>query len=299
MTCLLDSFKEDYLDLNNTYDEIQSMPQEPSPVKITTMTYICDIKQKVDTVEFVKHFKSPAFPVITLKQNQDNGKRTFFNQVTISFVDSTTKAVKIFSNGKLQMCGITSMIESSRTALLVCKLMNTIGSDVVTTEAKPENLYIAMINSSCQCKKSGLNISILGNIIEKLENPQITSNFDPDRYPALKIRYNKQVSIAIFASGNMILATCSEDKKIKTTKRLKHITEAYKNIMIMIAENWDTLKLNIQKPIVKIRNKTITKGYYENEYFCAVSKKMLLESKWEDRECVATVFSRIGNQHVK
>ena len=104
-----------------------------SPLNISTMTVVCQTNSSfIDMEKFVNNFddnidfdaelkKKHRYdtPVVT---KRGKVKKNFFNQATLTFKDITTKSIKIFTNGKLQMTGITSLLEGQRVAHKVCAL---------------------------------------------------------------------------------------------------------------------------------------------------------------------------------
>jgi TATA-box binding protein (TBP) (component of TFIID and TFIIIB) len=234
-----------------------------STISISTMTIVC--KTNTDTIDmekFVNNFDTYIDFDASLKKKQRTDdpiitkrgkiKKNFFNQATLTFKDTTTKSIKIFTNGKLQMTGITSMIEGIKVASKVCALI----SKCVSADVKASTVDIAMINSDF-CIRRNVNLYSMLNIMSN--DDTISCAYDPDTYPGLKIKYNK-VSIFVFGTGSVV---------ITGSNSLQRLKEAFTYIGNIVKDNESILwgKSKEKKRII-----IYTHGYPKNTLDCCAKK---------------------------
>jgi TATA-box binding protein (TBP) (component of TFIID and TFIIIB) len=194
------------------------------------MTIVCKTNsQNIDMEKFVLNFDSYIDFDASLKKKQRNDapvitkrgkvKKNFFNQATLTFKDTTTKSIKIFTNGKLQMTGITSMLEGITVATKVCALI----SKCVSYDVHAESVDIAMINSDF-CIRRNVNVYAMLAVLNKTN---VMCAYDPDTYPGLKIKYNG-VSIFVFGTGSVV---------VTGSNSLERLNDAYTYIGNVVKEN--------------------------------------------------------------
>tara|TARA_Y100000389_G_C17469730_1_gene529215 strand:- start:7360 stop:8169 length:810 start_codon:yes stop_codon:yes gene_type:complete len=233
-----------------------------SPLNISTMTVVCQTNTSfIDMEKFVNNFddnidfdaelkKKHRYdtPVVT---KRGKVKKNFFNQGTLTFRDITTKSIKIFTNGKLQMTGITSLLEGQRVAHKVCDLI----SRCTETNVIPVSVDIAMINSDFCIRKS---VNIL-RLMTKITGDVIFS-YDPDTYPGLKMKYNN-VSIFVFSTGSVV---------ITGSKSLQDLHSAFTYITNLVFSNAETCTWGETKE--KKRKMKYKHGYPKNIIDCCAVK---------------------------
>ena len=129
----------------------------------------------------------------------------FYNQVTIGYSDSlSTKKVKIFPNGSLQVAGCADLYDCQVFTKQLCLLL----SMVYQVDVPDSSFRIVMINSNFSLNHM-IDLYRTVDLFQKVA-------FDPDRYSAVKIKYKplqKEITTSIFASGAVIItgASCIED----------------------------------------------------------------------------------------
>ena len=220
---LLHEFSGSFLKLMETAYECTKYGY--TGLNISTMTLICQTNSTctdIDAVvsKFDEHIDFPAelkkkkrtdVPVVTKRGKIIN---SFFNQATMTFKDITTKSIKIFTNGNLQMTGITSLLEGIRVAHRVCALL----TKCTEVDIYPVALRIAMINSDFHVRKR-VNLPGLKEVIRHKTGVDV--GYDPDTYPGLKVYYDvgcqctkgatdgdckcKKVSIFVFSTGAVVI----------------------------------------------------------------------------------------------
>lgn len=262
-------FENDYLNMmEKCFFKIKEYPheQKPSFLNLSTMTMICDLTTTVDIKMLSENFRSPSQIEVTIKKIQHNTdysltkrgkkKKTFFNQASLHFTTHTTKCVKVFSNGKLHITGVTSMIEAETVATFICSILNkTIGVVKGSKSIAATNLQICMINTNFSMNH-GLHILALKNF---LHSDNIVCQYTPDTYPGLKIKFTHEnknkTSIFIFSSGQIV---------ITGAKQMSDIIEVYTYLMDIMNDNFKIIFNNNISIKEKTKNKQIIK--YKNGY---------------------------------
>ena len=259
-------FHQTYVDIMHKCMQYKALYPDFQPLNLSTMTIIGGInKSSIDIQYLSEHFVSPVHPACVLKRTKKHGdyietkrgkiKKSFYNQITIQYQDITTKSIKIFSNGKLQVTGATSLNEASAIAKTVSDILNSIFDK---TDYKVISLEIGMINTNFSFGRK-IDIIQLRNIISHTENTSI--DYEPDVYPGLKIKHNK-TSIFVFMTGNVL---------ITGVKSLDEVRDSFDFIVSNTFNNWKALEIG-QSTIKKTTFKgNYIEGYKENEYNCATA----------------------------
>jgi TATA-box binding protein (TBP) (component of TFIID and TFIIIB) len=252
-------------------DEVYSNKQ---CVNISTITLICNLnKDKINISYFVENFDKDGVTMKRSKSNKDfevskrgKIKKTFFNQVSLNYEDISKKSIKIFSNGKLQITGLSCYWECNHVMNMVLKWMNEIfvEDNIVITHS-----YVGMINSNF-CVRETLNLQKLNAILNRYDN--VMSIYNPESYPAInmKIHYTEKeyknskstISIFIFGTGNIV---------ITGAKSIDDITLAYRFIMNTLNENRDVKRGD--SPVKKTKNiDKFVDGYPIRQYLSALNQ---------------------------
>ena len=257
-------FHKTYIQIMHMCMEYKKQIAEFQPLNLSTMTIIGAVNtSSIDMKYLSENFVSPIHPACILKKTKKHGdyvetkrgkmKKSFYNQVTIQYKDTTTKSIKIFSNGKLQITGITSLNEATAVSKLITDILNVSFS---TEKFSVTSLEIGMINTNFSFGRK-LDIISLRDVLNDHEN--ITIDYEPDVYPGLKIKYYNS-SIFIFTTGNVL---------ITGVKSLEEVRDSLAFIVENTLNQWETL--NIGKSVLKKQatSNKIIDGYKENEYLCA------------------------------
>ena len=258
----MDTFHDDYLDLNEMNIKHKNSIGI-SNVNLSTMTMIFDLGQRIDIEKLNSDLYLPADYLIKRPKGHNEvsitkrgkTKKSFFNQLTISYQDYTRKSIKIFSNGKVQMTGITNVIEGKQIARWTG---DTVGHFLKLDNIEAKDLEIAMINTNYSFENH-ISILRLKDILIK-ENIVKYCRYNPDVYPGLKIKYD-DTSVFVFATGNVV---------ITGAKSLKKITECYEYITNKIIEHWKSLVFHIKGEKKHKSINTFVKGYQKHMFYCAL-----------------------------
>lgn len=250
-------FANEYLDLMTVcFTKVSEFPSEtkPSFLNLSTMTMVCDLTHTIDILSFSDNFSSPLEQECTIKRpkhstefdvtKRGKKKKTFFNQASIHYKTHTTKCIKVFSNGRLHITGVTSMIEASEVCEFTCRLLNnTRGAVRESGKVEALDLKICMINTNFALNH-GINILKLKTMLSVDEN--IMCSYTPDTYPGLKIKYThadkNKSSVFIFSSGQIV---------ITGVKQLPDIIEVFSSIMDIICFNFKAIynpNIQLKKP---------------------------------------------------
>lgn len=198
----------------------------PTWANITTITMVGKADRPLNPEVTRKVFRKMRFlPVSSTNGTTKNWRMfysDFYNQVSIGYEDAlSTKKVKIFPNGALQVAGCADLIDAANFTKQLCLLLRLIYGVTMS----PQDFRIVMINA---------NFSLNHSVDLYRATEIFKGSFDPDRYSAVKIKSNGTTT-SIFASGAVIItgANCIE-----------RIFDAYKYIVdtciahgLYIAEN--------------------------------------------------------------
>lgn len=251
------AFSNSYLDLmEQNYKKIQNYPCEKKPgyLNLSTMTMICNLTQPIDILLFSDNFISPKDFDCTIKRPKQNTefdvtkrgkkKKTFFNQASIHYTTHTTKCIKVFSNGRLHITGVTSMIEAADVCTFTCNLLNkTIGSVKGNSKVEATDLQVCMINTNFSLNH-GIDIIELKKQFQGYE--KYSCFYTPDTYPGLKIKYHhdstNKSSIFIFSSGQIV---------VTGVKNIIDVTTVYSSLMDILID----VHSKIYNPYIQVKSK--------------------------------------------
>mgnify|MGYP003706164387 CR=1 FL=1 len=250
-------FAKTYLDLmEENFQKIRNYPinTKPTYLNLSTMTMVCNLTQHIDILSFSDNFISPSeFDCIIKRPKQNTEfditkrgkkKKTFFNQASVHYKTHTTKCIKVFSNGRLHITGVTSMIEAANVCTFTCNLLNkTSGAVKGNSKVEATDLQVCMINTNFSLNH-GINIIELKKHFHQYEN--YSCFYTPDTYPGLKIKYHhdstNKSSIFIFSSGQIVITG------VKTIAEVKIVYSSLMDILIKTHSN-------IYNPHIQIKKK--------------------------------------------
>ena len=230
---------------NNSFSYILSLdefrssfPEEvrPSWVKITTITIISKFATTIDICKLRSRLEQVG--QVTLKRADAkhpkgftwrlNNTTTFYNQITLKCEDVSTKSVKLFSNGSVQIAGARDLFDCKR----IISQLSWICKKFVNIEEPPKDFRVVMINSNFSLN-STLNLM---SVAEHFSQASVfKTTFQPDRYSAVKIKFRpaedmKEITCSIFSTGKII---------ITGAETLKEIAFGYNVIVSHINERMD------------------------------------------------------------
>lgn len=213
--------------VNDTFHYVSTMHEykkqlpDVSWVKITTITMVSSLGKPIDVPKIRRIFNELGSDGISLRRKGSShaGFRwtikdtSFYNQITLNYVDEySTKSIKLFPNGAIQVAGCTDLIDCNRVIRqLVHMLKFLTHSDVPL-----KSFNVVMINSNFSINYR-LNLHEVARHFgsEKL----FEVSFDPDRYSAVKLKFKpaedmKQVTVSIFGTGKVIVTGAETLKEI-------------------------------------------------------------------------------------
>ena len=150
----------------------------------------------------------------------------FYNQVTLTYRDPmSTKSIKIFSNGSIQVAGCTDLFDCHRVIRQVCVVIkHTLGVQVNIKEFR-----ICMINANFQFNKD-VNLRTCARHLSAQKGMVVS--LSRDRYAAVKVKFKpaedmKRMTASIFATGKVILSGAETLKEVALGyNRLIHLMAA-------------------------------------------------------------------------
>jgi len=203
-------------------------------VNVSTITLICVLNvDHVDLKQFVAgfnndnvHIKVPPTKMGTEK------KKTFYNQITLNYRDISSKSIKLFSNGKLQITGLTSFFECD---LVLTKIIGWLNTVFETTHIAVADAYIGMLNINFSVQNT-IDLQSLNRILNSFAN--VMAVYNPETYPAINVKLQKSdefkfatkgksISLFVFGTGNIV---------VTGTKTLEQAIFAYDFIVGVFTE---------------------------------------------------------------
>tara|TARA_B110000858_G_scaffold197714_1_gene260408 strand:+ start:127 stop:966 length:840 start_codon:yes stop_codon:yes gene_type:complete len=203
-----------------TLNEFKQKFEDVSWVKITTITMIARLETDIN-VKFIRKAFQNLEKIVIKQKNKENSKgfewtlkdTTFYNQVTLNYVDEySTKSIKLFPNGAVQVAGCTDLIDCNRVIKQLVQLLRLLISKDVNTKG----FQVVMINSNFSLNHK-LNLHEVATHFSRDEIFDVS--FDPDRYSAVKIKFKpaqdmKRVTVSIFGTGKIIITGAETLKEI-------------------------------------------------------------------------------------
>ena len=210
-------------------------PIRPSWIQITTITMFSKNILSDINLEHVRK----AFNKLEVIPVRPKGSKylfewrmkpnSFYNQVTIGYTDCySTKSVKLFSNGSVQVAGCSNILDCKR----IVAQLKIVLELIVDKELKItfDKFKIVMINTNFSVNSS-LHVY---NIIRKLSSqPMFDVTYEPGNYSAIKVKFKpgpdmKCITTNIFSTGNII---------ITGAETLMEVAHAYKIINANLTED--------------------------------------------------------------
>ena len=207
----LDEFREKYP------DELK-----PSWIKITTITMVSKYMNDIDIPKLREIFNNRIINV-----DMENSKEketfkwkmkptTFYNQITLAYNDEfSTKSIKVFPNGSLQVAGCSDLFDCRRIISELCMLFRKyLGEPSFPPD---DSFRVVMVNSNYSLN---YNINLMKTVAQFEKYPDIFKvSFEPDRYSAVKIKFKpaeemKEITVSIFGTGKIIITGAETLKEI-------------------------------------------------------------------------------------
>lgn len=230
------SFSQSYLDL------IQKAYENNHLVYITTLTWL--FKIDIDNVDLLKLYDCFDVKNVSIDKHTQKNNTQFFNQLTLRFINISTKSVKIFRNGHVHITGLSSYFECIEVSKMLLEWLNEFiplkHSQIYRMKEKSQR--IAMINLSINTYPRDL--IKLTDLCRELNNSQcvLRCTYDPENYRGVNAKCKSGVSMFVFHTGNIIMSDSS----------LHNLKEGYLNLSshFLHKENSSAFirKKNIESP---------------------------------------------------
>jgi TATA-box binding protein (TBP) (component of TFIID and TFIIIB) len=194
--------------------------QRPSWIKITTITMVSKSTKQIDVKKFLETFLKLGSVKVKIKGSDQDGfewkldKAEFQNQISIGYKDSySKKAVKIFSNGSVQVAGCADLFDCIRIINQLIFLFDELKCEKTFSVS---SFSVVMINTNFSLN---YNVNLI-KIIEHFSRSGIFKvSFEPDRYSGVLIKFKpaadmKQVTVCIFSTGKIIITGAETLKEV-------------------------------------------------------------------------------------
>jgi TATA-box binding protein (TBP) (component of TFIID and TFIIIB) len=234
-------------------------------LNVSTITLICDLNvDNVNIQQFCQRFDEPNIDMKHIPHGFDKKRtggrvrKSFYNQVTLNYKDISKKSMKIFSNGKLQITGLTSYFECEKLADYTIRVLHKTLDDSTISIRRS---YIGMINCNFS---TGTNLDLykFNQLLNR--HARVMSIYSPESYPAINMKYrNGEVttSVFIFGTGNIV---------ITGGKCLLDMKETYEFVHKEIVRNYDTVSKNTEHIKKPARVEEHVHGYSVRQYMSCV-----------------------------
>ena len=201
--------------------------------------------------------------------NWTRKETTFFNQISLIYEDHhSTKSVKVFPNGSIQVAGCADLFDCKRVIRQLSYMFSKIlGKEYIIPE---DSFRVVMINSNFSLNK---NLNLI-ETARKFEDV-FKMSFEPDRYSAVKVKFRpaedmKEITTSIFSTGKII---------ITGAETLKEIAFAYNIIISYILEHKKSLITTDIDPLKK-EVFDVASGYNINDII--KEARNLRQKSWVD-----------------
>ena len=215
--------KKQYLDMTkyaDSYLKFMHLASENDHfVNVSTITLICVLNYGIlDLKTFTETFNEEGVSIKVPKNNDDELeyskrgklKKTFFNQITLNYKDVSKKSIKLFSNGKVQITGVTCYFECHR---IINNITDWINKSVQLAKYEVSDAYIGMLNINFSVKHL-IDLPSLNRILNSFDN--VMAVYNPETYPAINMKLQdteeyipnspkKTTSMFIFGTGNIVV----------------------------------------------------------------------------------------------
>ena len=215
---------------------------KPSGLDITTITMIA--KNLIDPLSLKdfkdaitdKHFEIPNGPTWTYRPPKKNKKKQsnkdFYNSISIGYRDTTTKSMKVFPNGSMQLTGVTDVKSGKHIFKQAVKVIKA-AMGIDDTNVTYDDIYVAMINTNFAL---GFTLD-LDEVMDVLNEENYVSTYTPDTYSAViaslkTIIDDRVVKVSIFNSGSITVTGLKNST-------LKEVTAAYLVINRLMRTNFE------------------------------------------------------------
>ena len=214
---------------NNTFSYLLTLDEfrknfpeniRPSWIKLTTITMVSSFSKPVDIDKMRATFEKSS---LTLHKNTIHSKgitwslkpTTFYNQITLTYEDCySTKSVKIFPNGSIQVAGCNDLINCKHIITSLEYILKLFDENIVPPV---DSFRVVMINSNFSLNYN-INLMKTADHFEKYSDVFKVS-FEPDRYSAVKVKFKpaedmKEITTSIFSTGKIIITGAETLKEI-------------------------------------------------------------------------------------
>lgn len=239
-----------------TVDEFRNMfPEEtrPSWVKITTITMVAKFGQLVNLEKLrevfgrVEHLSFQRGGAVGSDFQWSIKNTTFYNQITLVYKDPySTKSVKIFPNGSIQVAGCCDLFDCQRVIAQLKQLFKTYLD--MESMIKDDDFRVVMINSNYSLNYH-VNLMLVSRHFQNHGNT-FSVSFQPDKYSAVKIKFKpfeeaKEITTSIFSTGKIIITGAETLKEVAYGYNIvcRHIDRCDQNIRVSptdVRDSFDT-----------------------------------------------------------
>lgn len=210
-----------------TYEHIKVSPCERYDViknwTISTITICAKFNAAIDTTLYLQNYE--------IKET----KSKFYNCINIyigvKYQNKSRVSAKIFTNGNIQLAGVTNVKAATYALRKIFKRLLTLGAFI--GDAYISDIRICMINSDFKIDKNIKQTEfcfILDKCVESSDFNILRYSFNSSKYPGINIKFlhdNSQTTCSIFRPGSIMITGGNNVKNYKTI--IERVCDLLKN----------------------------------------------------------------------
>lgn len=210
-----------------TYEYIKVSPCERYDViknwAISTITICAKFNAAIDTTLYLQNYE--------IKETASKFYNCINIYISVKYQNKSRVSAKIFTNGNIQLAGVTNVKAATYALRKIFKRLLTLGAFI--GDAYISDIRICMINSDF---KIGKNIkqtefcSILDKCVESNDSNILRYSFNSSKYPGINIKFlhdNSQTTCSIFRPGSIMITGGNNVKNYKTI--IENVCDLLKN----------------------------------------------------------------------
>jgi len=190
---------------------------------ISTITICAKFNAAIDTKLYLKNYE--------IKETKSKFYNCINIYLSVKYQNKSRVSAKIFTNGNIQLAGVTNVKTATYALRKIFKRLLTLGAFV--GDAYISDIRICMINSDFKIDKNIKQTefcSILDKCAESNDFNILRYSFNSSKYPGINIKFlhdESQTTCSIFRPGSVMITGGNNVKNYKTI--IETICDLFKN----------------------------------------------------------------------
>lgn len=179
---------------------------------ISTITICAKFNAAIDTTLYVKNYE--------IKETKSKFYNCINIYLSVKYQNKSRVSAKIFTNGNIQLAGVTNVKAATYALRKIFKRLLTLGAFI--GNAYISDIRICMINSDFKIDKNIKQTefcSILDKCVESNDFNILRYSFNSSKYPGINIKFlhdESQTTCSIFRPGSIMITGGNNVKNYKT-----------------------------------------------------------------------------------